>query len=109
MAPINNIVHSLFESVRLTINDIPISLSPNNYGYKAYINNVLTYSQIIKDTQLSQQGWYSDLSSHMDSDNNNSGFNQRNNLFRKNFKTTGVYRPEGATFFARLLHDLGFY
>ena len=109
VAPINNIAHSLFESVRLTINDIPISLSPNNYGYKAYINNVLTYSQIIKDTQLSQQGWYSDLSSHMDSDNNNSGFNQRNTIFRKNFKTNGVYRPEGATFFARLLHDLGYY
>ena len=45
----------------------------------------------------------------MDSDNNNSGFNQRNTIFRKNFKTNGVYRPEGATFFARLLHDLGYY
>ena len=42
VAPINNIAHSLFESVRLTINDIPISISPNNYGYKAYINNALT-------------------------------------------------------------------
>ena len=105
-APINNIAHSLFESVRLTINDLPISISPNNYGYKSYINNVLTYSQIIKDTQLSQQGWYSDLSSHMESDNNNSGFNQRNSAFRKNFKTNEIYRPEGATFFARLLHDL---
>lgn len=106
VAPINNIAHSLFESVRLTINDIPISLSPDNYGYKAYINNVLTYSQIIKDTQLSQQGWYTDLSSHMDSENNNSGFSQRNYAFRKNYKLTEAYRPEGATFFARLLHDL---
>ena len=106
VAPINNIAHSLFESVRLTINDIPISISPNNYGYKAYINNALTYSSIIKDAQMSQQGWYTDLSSHMEADNNNSGFSQRNNAFRKNFKTTEAYRPEGATFFARLLHDL---
>ena len=47
VAPINNIAHSLFESVRLTINDIPISISPNNYGYKAYINNALTDNSTI--------------------------------------------------------------
>ena len=56
---------------------------------------------------MSQQGWFTDLSSHMESDNNNSGFSQRSNAFRKNFKSSEAYRPEGATFFARLLHDLG--
>ena len=107
VAPVNNILHSLFESVRLTVNDIPISKSPNNYGYKAYINNALTYSQIVKDTQLSQQGWFSDLSSQMETSTNNTGFLQRNWMFRKNFKQTNAYRPEGATFIGRLLYDLG--
>ena len=41
---VNNLLHLLFESVRLTINDMPISVSPNNYPYKAYISNCLTYS-----------------------------------------------------------------
>ena len=44
---------------------------------------------------MSQQGWYTDLSSNMESDNNNSGFSQRNNAFRKNFKTNEIYRQEG--------------
>ena len=57
IGPINNILHSLFESVRLTINDMPISVSPNNYPYKAYISNCLTYSTVVKSAQLACQGW----------------------------------------------------
>ena len=42
----------------------------------------------------------------MDADTNNSGFMERNQLFRKNFDSEDEYRPEGATFFGRLLIDL---
>ena len=38
VAPINNILHSLFENVRLYINDKPISRSPANYPYKESFN-----------------------------------------------------------------------
>lgn len=34
VAPVNNILHSLFENVRLYINDKPISRSASNYPYK---------------------------------------------------------------------------
>lgn len=36
----------------------------------------------------------------------NLGFAQRELLFRKNFDATSAFRPEGATFFGRLHHDL---
>ena len=62
MSVTNNVLHSIFESVRLTINDMPISVSPNNYPYKAYIANALTYSSVVKGAQLACQGWYSDIS-----------------------------------------------
>ena len=51
----NNLLHSLFESVRLTINDLPITVSPNNYPYKAYIANCLTYSPSVKAAQLTRR------------------------------------------------------
>ncbi len=107
VAPVNNILHSLFESVRLTINDVPITVSPNNYPYKAYITNCLTYGPSVKSAQLSCQGWYSDLGNHMGPiSGTNTGFTERNQLFRENYKDGAPYRRSGSTFFGRLMHDL---
>jgi hypothetical protein len=107
VAPVNNILHSMFESVRLTINDVPITVSPSNYPYKAYITNCLTYGPAAKGAQLSCQGWYSDLGNHMGPDaGTNSGFTERNQLFRKKYKDGAQYRPSGVTLFGRLMHDL---
>ena len=41
VAPINNVLHSLFENVNLSINDKPITRSSSNYPYKEsfYKNN----------------------------------------------------------------------
>ena len=66
----------------------------------------MTYSTVVKLSQLSSEGWYGDTSHHMDGDTDNSGFMERNQLFRKKFSIEEDYRPEGATFFGRLLHDL---
>jgi hypothetical protein len=106
VGPVNNILHSLFEAVRLTINDIPISVSPGNYPYKAYITNCLTYPTIVKSSHLQTQGWYTDLSAHMGPSLSNSGFTERSQLFREKFNARNSYRADGATFFGRLLHDL---
>jgi hypothetical protein len=57
-APVNNILHSLFESVVLTINDFVISKSSKYYPYKSYITTALTYPLAVKNAQLTTQGWY---------------------------------------------------
>jgi hypothetical protein len=107
VAPVNNILHSLFESVRLTINDVPITVSPNHYPYKAYITNCLTYGPSAKSAQLSCQGWYSDMGNHMGPvPGTNAGYTERNQLFRQNYKEGAPYRPTGTTLFGRLMHDL---
>ena len=106
IGPINNILHSLFESVRLTINDMPISVSPNNYPYKAYISNCLTYSTVVKSAQLACQGWYSDTSSHMNAGDDNLGWVERANLFKVKNDQRFAFRPNGTTLIGRLLHDL---
>ena len=66
----------------------------------------MTYSTIVKLSQLSSEGWYGDTSHHMDGDTQNSGFMERNQLFRIKFDVEEEYRPDGATFFGRLLLDL---
>jgi hypothetical protein len=106
VGPVNNFLHSMFESVRLIINDIPITPSANNYPYKAYIANSLTYSSVVKNSQLACQGWYSDLGNHMGPVEENSGFVERTNLFRKNFDPRSEYKATGTTLMGRLMHDL---
>jgi hypothetical protein len=107
VSTVNNLLHSMFESVRLVINDLPITVSPNNYGYKAYMSDVLSYSSQIKACQLSTQGFYADLSDHMGPVDDNSGFTDRMSLFRKGFDESGAYKSDGTTLFGRLMHDLG--
>ena len=102
VAPINNILHSTFESVSLKINDQTITKSSSNYPYKAYISNCLTYNTIVKACQLTQEGWYNDLASHMDNSSANTGLIERMNLFRKDGDENGVYKSEGTTFIGNL-------
>ena len=106
VAPVNNILHSAFESVSLKINDQPITTSSSNYPYKAYITSTLSYPSIVKVAQLQTDGYYPDISGHMDTSINNGGFNERNQLFRKERTTTSEYKPEGARFFGKLQLDL---
>lgn len=106
VACVNNVGHSMWEAVRLNINDKDITISGGLYPYKAYISNTLTYDSWVKSHQLSCQGYYSDTSSHMEAEVGNDGFTQRNNLFRQNFESGQPYRKDGANFFTRIHHDL---
>ena len=106
VAPVNNMIHSLFESVRITVNDFLISTSSNHYPYKSYISTCLTYSTMAKNSHLHTQGYYQDLSSHMGPVDTNTGWVERRNLFREQNDPTKAYRAGGTTFFARLSHDL---
>jgi len=103
---VNNIGHSMWEAIRMTINDKEITTSGGLYPYKAYISNCLTYDNWVKDSQLNAQGWYGDSANHMEAENGNDGFDLRNNLFREDFDANNNYRKDGASFFTRLHHDL---
>jgi len=108
VAPRNNILHTLFSSVALHINNVQISSAPENYCYKAYFTNVISYSQPAKNTHLKLQGYEDDTVGFFDSADPlvNTGFAVRNVLFRKNFNAKKEYRAEGAMFSGRLYHEL---
>jgi len=106
VAPCNNILHSLFEAVRVKINDDLVAKNPSYYPYKAYITNCLTYGTQYKASQLSCEGYYQDYFPHMEPEDNSTGFEERNLLFRKGHISTAEYDPKGARFFGRLHLDL---
>ena len=58
VGPSNNALHSLFSSVRLSINDQLVTLNNSQfYAYKAYFSNLLTYGTDSKLSHLIPQGW----------------------------------------------------
>ena len=108
VAPRNNVLHTMFSKVATYINNVCISTSPEDYCYKAYILNLLSYPSTAKATHLQIQGYADDSEGVFDSTNvlENFGFGLRNFFFRKDFKEENAYRAEGATFSGRLYHEL---
>ena len=58
---VNNFFHTLFSNIDVSLNDVFVTRSYSNYGYKAYMQNLLTYSKDVKDSGfLICEGWKTD-------------------------------------------------
>ena len=86
---VNNIIHSLFKSVQISLNGTIVSSDDSNYGYKAYFEDVLSHGNTGTKSILKAQAFYPD-DYHMDSstDNENPGIKSRRALFG----TYGAYK-----------------
>ena len=59
---VNNIFHSLWGKVVVTINDVAINDPTNSwYAYKAYFENHLSYFKATKANLLSSRGYFNDF------------------------------------------------
>lgn len=107
VAPRNNVLNTLWESCRIFINDVLLTTNARDYHYKSYICTAISYSLGSKASHLQGAGWYSDTSGMFnDVTTNNTGFEERNKLFRIDNDTTKGYEPSGAEFYGRIFHDL---
>lgn len=75
-APINNIIHSMFSQITVSIGDQIISHPNNLYAHRSYLENLLTYGTDSKRTWMKSQGWYQDDAGQFDTEANSS-FAQR--------------------------------
>lgn len=57
---VNNIIHSLWNQVDMSINDIQTTISLLTYSQKAYFNALLNSTKAARDTILSLAGFYHD-------------------------------------------------
>ena len=73
VGPANNILHTLFDSVTVTLEEVAVNPAPGNYPYKAYIMSRLGYGVEATDSWLQCQGYYKDTSKRFDDTENLNG------------------------------------
>ncbi len=106
VSPINNILHSCFRSLRVYVGETLVSKSAENYNFKAYMIDYLSYDGFAKYSWMVGNGWYQDSFGHtlaQQTDTNNSGFENRRKLFRND--ADDAYVKESVTFVGRLHTD----
>ena len=60
VAPVNNVLHSVFSCVNIYYNNTLMTSNGNNYGYKKYLQTLLSYNPIVKTSALEASGFYMD-------------------------------------------------
>ena len=99
---------SAFEKLDLKINDVSVSQNPSMYGYRSYIQNLVSFSEDSKQTNLSLSGWITDNYGLIDktASTEPSSVNEaqlaRGNWFRENLTEGKKYSNEGYTSMAPL-------
>ena len=66
IAPECNFLHTLWTQVDVSLNGSLVTQSNNNYPYRAYIENLLSFGQDAKNSQLSALLWHRNTSEHFD-------------------------------------------
>ena len=96
--PIDMILHTMWSSVDVTLNNIQVSGAGGNYMYKAAIECLLNYSKNTKDIQLQSIGMSPDTANFDSvkpgdtSDGVNSGLIARRNFFGNDGKGSGDFK-----------------
>jgi len=76
--PVNNFIHSLWNDIKVTMNGTVISPKEENYAYKAYMNNLLSFGPDALDTKGACGLFYKDTAGVMDAvDDTNEGATAR--------------------------------
>ena len=81
ISPECKFLHTMGSQIDLYLNGPLVNQSNNNYPYRAYIENLLSFSQDAKSSQLSAVLWYRNTASHFDRRGDaNSGYTTRKAL-----------------------------
>lgn len=60
VAPVNNLLHSMFAKVDMTIQDKTVTSSSQHYGYKSMLEKLIGYGRTAKETFAQTAGWERD-------------------------------------------------
>ena len=66
VCPVNNIFHSPWSQVQVKLKDCIVSHPSPNYGYQAYMEGLLNFSQQSKTTWMTSLGWSMDQATKFD-------------------------------------------
>jgi hypothetical protein len=71
---VNNLLHSLFSSLSVSLNGKRVTLHETNYHYKVYLEKLLNYGSDASGTHLVSKLWYLDSSEEL---KDNAGYTTR--------------------------------
>ena len=97
--PVNNILHSMWQDIQVSIRGRPVSDPSNLYPYRAYLANLLNYSQEIWDNRLMTEGWIVDTAGEKMNDpdptaaGTNEALEQRAAMYKDSKSMTLIGRP----------------
>jgi hypothetical protein len=82
VAPVNAFLHSLFDQIECSFNDVLVSTGNTNYSYKAMLNMLLNTSDSVKKSRLQDCLFFPDTPKYLDNlnvgpDSGNTGIAQR--------------------------------
>ena len=88
IAPVCNLLHSLWKHIEVYFNSTLVSSSTNTYSPESYVKTVLNFGMGAKKSQLQSAMWYGDTAGHLDSTvlgvaGKNEGFKKRNALIKQ--------------------------
>jgi hypothetical protein len=75
VAPVNLLLHSLFQQLDVALNGTLVSSSTNTYAYRAYLETLMNYGKGAKETQLTSSLWYKDVTKMDDTITTDAGVN----------------------------------
>lgn len=79
---VNNILHSLFRQVNVSLNGKTVNSADGNYSYRAYIETLMNYGKEASKTHLELGGWYGD-DGKVDNLPENKGWAKRVQVFKE--------------------------
>jgi hypothetical protein len=81
VGPVNLWMHFLFSDVSVSLNEKLVSPPTSLYPYRAYIETLLSYGPVAKESQLTGVMWYKDTPGHQyNRTTDNKGFTSRKAL-----------------------------
>ena len=81
ISPKCNFLHTMWSQIDVYLNGSLVTQSNNNYPYRAYIENLLSFGQDTKSSQLSAVLWYRNTAGQFDTRGDaNSGYTTRKAL-----------------------------
>ena len=57
IVPVNNFIHSIFDKVELSVNQVQLTMAASNYAYRAYMEKLLGFSKSSKEGFLCGAMW----------------------------------------------------
>ena len=108
--PVDQILHSMWSSVDIKLNQKLVSTSGTNYMYKALIENLLNYSHDSKRIQMSSIGFTGESGSftqtHPTKTPVNYGLKERGEWFKRIATIAGSTTPDSVEFMGPLMADI---